>query len=261
MLSRSNKLLQRVLDHWKSQTTTLPAIKQIHSGVLLRVWDVWREKFPLVHMRHMAEDKDYELLVGQALKLWQRSARRRSTFRAAARFGGTSAERLRASASRVRTPSSRFSRVRRSHVLTTASTLQRSTSSLSLRHSSNEVPYQVSDPYPQSVPQYDDEVSNEETTDDPTTSLLLEDDQTRSPLQNRDFDRLSLGTSRMSIRPVVDRSTDSNPPQLAHAAMTSPLAPSWAQRPQLHATLASTPARPTSARSLPSSERLSRIRR
>lgn len=103
------QLLKRMFEHWMTKCYALPALELRNKKLKLRAWRAWLEALPLAHDQHEADNVDKEMLLAQALHIWRHAAKQRATFRAAARFGGLSAHRLRAMSSRLRVPSSRFS--------------------------------------------------------------------------------------------------------------------------------------------------------
>ncbi|UZJ51935.1 hypothetical protein CBS101457_001255 [Exobasidium rhododendri] len=98
-LLQRQKIVQRLIfTRWKSRTTSLPAIRFDHVRSKSHTFYRWLERLPLVRVENQATRWDKQSMQRKGFQHWSAAARAKKAVRAAARFGGPSAARLRSTA-------------------------------------------------------------------------------------------------------------------------------------------------------------------
>jgi hypothetical protein len=101
LFSRQEAVKAQVMDRWRAQTRILPAIELNHARLVSYALHFWRAKMPFARRERIAITHDRIDMQGKAFEHWKRMTKAKRAFRAAARFGGPSAARLRSFHRRV----------------------------------------------------------------------------------------------------------------------------------------------------------------
>lgn len=96
LLQRQEAAKRSVLAHWKARTRCLPAVQLDHARLKSHAFYRWHELLPFARLRRTALEHDRLVMQAKAFDHWLYVAKAKRAFRAAARFGGPSAVRLRA---------------------------------------------------------------------------------------------------------------------------------------------------------------------
>lgn len=94
LLQRQQTAMSSIFTQWKSQTKSLPAIQLDHARRKSYAFYKWQERLPLARLENKAIKKDRLMMQEKDFKHWYEAARAKRALRAAARFGGPSAIRL-----------------------------------------------------------------------------------------------------------------------------------------------------------------------
>lgn len=96
LVVRQSAAKQAVWKRWQDKTKSLPAIQLDHACLRSHVFYHWRELLPHARMRRKAVEHDRQDMLAKGFDHWLRVAKAKRAFRAASRFGGPSAVKLRA---------------------------------------------------------------------------------------------------------------------------------------------------------------------
>jgi len=98
LLQRQRIAEKVVFSRWKSRTKSLPAIRLDHVRSKSHAFYQWLERLPLVKVENKAAKWDRRLMQEKGFRHWYAATKAKRALRAATRFGGPSAVRLRATA-------------------------------------------------------------------------------------------------------------------------------------------------------------------
>ena len=98
LLQRQRTALVSAFGRWRGQTSSLPAIRLDHARCKSHAFYKWLQRLPLARKENAATRWDRRLMQEKGFEHWHAVMRTRRALRAAARFGGPSAVRLRATA-------------------------------------------------------------------------------------------------------------------------------------------------------------------
>lgn len=95
LLYRQTLAMRSVWQRWQNQVPALAAIRLDHARLKAKAIHHWHDLQPAARARRMAVQHDKHLMQTKAFSHWTQAAKVRRAFRAASRFGGPAAVRLR----------------------------------------------------------------------------------------------------------------------------------------------------------------------